>query len=291
MGRDEILETGETLAEVCHDGRLDDLARGLRHQAAHTGKLTHLLGRATSTGVGHDVDRVEGLLLLGLAVRLGNRDELDLLHHGGGDLFGRTGPDVEDLVVLFARGEGALALLVLDHLHLGLCLADDRPLLARDDHVVERDADAGAGREGVTEGPHPVGEDDSRLLAGDAIGVIDELGEVLLLQGPVDGLEGHAGREDFAEEDAARGRVDPRSVHTDRDLRLQVDVLRVVGCNDLVAIGEEAPLAAGAKALTGHPVAAEDDVLRRGDDRLAVGRRKDVVGREEEDTGLHLRLD
>ena len=102
VSRDEVLETGQTFAEVCHNWRLDDLTRGLRHEAAHTGELTHLLSRATSARVGHDVDRVERLLLFGLAIGLGDRDELDLLHHGRGDLFRRTRPDVEYFVVLLA---------------------------------------------------------------------------------------------------------------------------------------------------------------------------------------------
>ena len=42
--RDEVLEHAETLAEVRGDRRLDDLARGLRHQAAHGGELPDLLG-------------------------------------------------------------------------------------------------------------------------------------------------------------------------------------------------------------------------------------------------------
>ena len=49
-------------------GRLDDLARGLGHQAAHGGELTNLLRRAARAGVGHDVDRVEARLDRLLAV-------------------------------------------------------------------------------------------------------------------------------------------------------------------------------------------------------------------------------
>ena len=43
VGRDEVLENRETLAEVRGDRRLDDLARRLGHQAAHTGQLPDLL--------------------------------------------------------------------------------------------------------------------------------------------------------------------------------------------------------------------------------------------------------
>ena len=67
VGRDEVLENGETLAEVRRDRGLDDLARGLGHETAHRGELTDLLGRAAGARVGHDVDRVEARLDLLLA--------------------------------------------------------------------------------------------------------------------------------------------------------------------------------------------------------------------------------
>src|SRR5207237_3271263 len=67
---DEVLQDGEALAEVRRDGGLDDLAGGLRHQAAHARQLADLLRGAAGAGVGHDEDRVEARLLLLLAVPL-----------------------------------------------------------------------------------------------------------------------------------------------------------------------------------------------------------------------------
>jgi hypothetical protein len=43
VGRDEVLQHRETLAEVRGDRRLDDLAGGLGHEAAHGGELADLL--------------------------------------------------------------------------------------------------------------------------------------------------------------------------------------------------------------------------------------------------------
>ena len=57
--RDEVLEHRQPFTEVRRDGRLDDLARRLGHQAAHAGQLADLLLAAARAGVGHDVDRVE----------------------------------------------------------------------------------------------------------------------------------------------------------------------------------------------------------------------------------------
>src|SRR5205823_5672558 len=59
VGGDEVLQHGESLTEVGGDGRLNDLARGLGHQSAHTGELTDLLFRSASAGVSHDVNGVE----------------------------------------------------------------------------------------------------------------------------------------------------------------------------------------------------------------------------------------
>ncbi len=63
VGRDEVLDNVQTLAEVRGDRRLDDGAVRLGHETAHTGELTDLLGGAARAGVGHHVDGVEGVLL------------------------------------------------------------------------------------------------------------------------------------------------------------------------------------------------------------------------------------
>ena len=78
---------------------------GLGHQAAHAGELAHLLAVAARAGIHHEPDRIELLLALVL---------LERLEHDVGDLVGAVGPDVDDLVVAFAGGDDALAILLLD---------------------------------------------------------------------------------------------------------------------------------------------------------------------------------
>ena len=58
VGRAEILQHGQPLAEIGLNRRLDDLARRLGHQTAHAGQLPNLLDAAAGTGVGHQEDRV-----------------------------------------------------------------------------------------------------------------------------------------------------------------------------------------------------------------------------------------
>ena len=59
VGRVEVFEHRQTFLEVGNDRRLDDLARRLRHQAAHAGELTHLRRRTARAGMRHHVDRVD----------------------------------------------------------------------------------------------------------------------------------------------------------------------------------------------------------------------------------------
>ena len=61
--RDEVLQHRQSFAEVGGDRRLDNFARRLCHQSAHSGELADLLFRSSSAGVGHDVNRVDAGLL------------------------------------------------------------------------------------------------------------------------------------------------------------------------------------------------------------------------------------
>jgi hypothetical protein len=110
VGRDEVLEHRQAFTEVGVNRRLDDLAGGLRHQAAHAGELANLLARAAGAGVRHHVDGVE---LAALAL-----DRLHLLEHLLGDLLGDAVPDVDDLVLALAGGDDARRTLGLDLDHL-----------------------------------------------------------------------------------------------------------------------------------------------------------------------------
>ena len=55
--RVEVLEHGEAFLEVRDDRRLDDLARRLRHEAAHAGELLDLCRRTARARIGHHPHR------------------------------------------------------------------------------------------------------------------------------------------------------------------------------------------------------------------------------------------
>ena len=116
VGRDEVLQHGEAFTEVRRDGRLDDFAGRLGHQAAHAGELTDLLLRSASAGVGHDVDRVHGARLVGV---------LHVVEHLVGNALGDRRPDLDDLVVALAVGDRAVKILLLHGDGLLFRFADD----------------------------------------------------------------------------------------------------------------------------------------------------------------------
>ena len=302
--RDEVLEDREALAEVRRDGRLDDLARRLGHEAAHAGELAHLLLGASGARVGHDVDRVElRAHLVGL---------LHLLEHLVGDVLGRPVPDVDDLVVALAGRDDAGGALRLD---LDDLLAGGREelfLLGRDDHVVDADRDARAGGRGKAQVLQVVEHLDRHLLAEGQVDVADEVRQASLLQVPVD--ERDDVRQGAVENDAPDRRVDQRPLdvldlgvrqvlvvvlrrqigvlarvaHADGGVRRDVALLE--GQDDFVEVGEDAPLALRARAGLGQVVDAEHQVLRGDGERPARSGREDVVGGEHQELRLDLGL-
>ena len=127
VGRVEVLEHREPFLEVRDDRGLDDLARGLRHQAAHAGKLAHLRGRAARAGVRHHVDRVD----LRLAAGLPSFFTAEISFIISSAIWSvRLRPGVDHLVVLLALGDQAVVVLLLELLGELAGLVDDLPLRA-----------------------------------------------------------------------------------------------------------------------------------------------------------------
>src|SRR5579859_4829749 len=133
---DEVFQHGEAFAEVGSDGRLDDFAGRLGHQAAHTGKLADLLLGTARTGVGHDVNRVDVAFLV-LAFKG--------LEHFVGNFFGDVAPNGDDFVVALAVGDGAVQVLLLNLDAFFFGVLDEFVLVAGDEHIFDADGDTGLG--------------------------------------------------------------------------------------------------------------------------------------------------
>ena len=144
--RDEVLQHVQAFAEVGRDRGLDDRTVRLGHQSAHSRKLANLRRRTSRTRVGHHVDRVKRLLLLDLAFAILHRFALQLLHHGLADVIARFAPDIDHLVVTLALGDQARHVLLFDLFHLRFGFGENPHLARWDQHVVDRNRDAPAGR-------------------------------------------------------------------------------------------------------------------------------------------------
>src|SRR5690606_1929728 len=131
----------------------------------------------TSTGVAHHVNRVDRLLATRYLVDLNGSNAL---HHLFGDLVTALGPGVHDLVVLFALGDQAVIVLLLEFLDQLTGLVHDRVLGRRDNHVVLAERDAGVTSVLEAELHDAVTENDRLFLTATAIDGVDHLGDHLL---------------------------------------------------------------------------------------------------------------
>ena len=137
MSGDEVLQHVQPFTEIGGNRSFNNFAGRFRHQAAHTGQLADLLFRSTSTGIGHDVNRVE---VTACTVVFFHH-----LEHLFRDAVGDFGPDFNDFVVAFALGNCAFLVLILD-LDNGLfSFLHQGGFLFRNHHVVNADGNSGAG--------------------------------------------------------------------------------------------------------------------------------------------------
>ena len=282
---DEVFQHGEAFAEVRRDRRLDDLARRLGHQAAHSGELADLLFRSASAGVGHDVNRVE---LAGLVVLL----------HGGehfvGHLFGDGRPDFDDLVVTLAVGDGAVQVLLL-HGDGGLLgLLHQSRLALGDDHVVDADRQARLGGVMEAELLDAVEQPHRGLQTEAQVAVVDQVAAALLLQQAVDvrhvrsaalyvivhDCAAHGGRDVLPLEHrrlgvahvlivVRGGEVDDLAGVAQTNRRERFHFAGFLGENNFVNVGEGSAFTLGARLAFGQVVDSEHHVLRGHGDRLA----------------------
>ena len=177
--RVEVLKHRQPLFKVGDNGRLDDLARRLGHEAAHSGKLLHLRRAAARAGVAHHIDRVDGQLAAVLAVPSYGRDAI---HHFLGDLVGALRPSVNDLVVFFKLGDKAIVVLLLKLQHHIVGPRDDLGLRVRDLHVVHAERDARLKGLVKPKRHDLVAEDDRLFLPAVAVDGINHAGDRLFRQ-------------------------------------------------------------------------------------------------------------
>ena len=179
VGRDEVLQHVQAFTEVRRDGRLDNGAVRLGHQAAHAGQLADLGGRTTGARVGHHVDRVERFLAHFLAVTVGHGFGGQLFHHRLADLVAGLAPDVHHVVVAFLGRDQTRRVLLVDFLHFAAGFGQDAFLGRRDQHIAHGDRDAAARGQAEARLHQLVGEDHRVAQAATAERLVDQARDFL----------------------------------------------------------------------------------------------------------------
>ena len=252
-----------------------------------------MLLRTTSAGVCHDVDRVDHALLVLL---------LESLEHLVSNTLGDVRPDGDDFVVAFAVGDRAIEVLLLHFDHFVLGGVDELRLDAGDDHVADADGDAGFRCVEEAEFFQLVEHEHGLLEAEAQVAILHESLDAFLLEQTID--ERHIRREVIVEDHAADGGVQELLVEMNwlgvRDVlvvvrvgkidhftcvahanrREQFDFARFERHDALFGGTEGAAFALCLRLGFRHVVDAEDHVLRRNGERIAIGRRKNVVRAE-----------
>ena len=215
------------------------------------------------------------------------------------------GPNIDDLVVALTGRDDTPAVLLLHFNNFFLGLLNLRGLFLGDDHVVHPHGDAGLGCRSKAKRLEIVQHTNRLVLATLAVAIPDDVPESTLVHDDI--WEPDLRRPDFTEHNPADSSLD--------DLLFFVPVWGVfpkigVGQADhivnlhLAIVVREQDLLLGAKqahhflffanhiARLGRDViTTQGDILGRGDDRFAAGRRKDVAGRHHQEARLQLGLD
>src|SRR5690606_22507763 len=164
---------------------------------------------------------------------------------------------------------------------------DDPRLLIRDDEIVYANRHTGDGRISETGVHQLVGKDDGILQTHRAIAQVDQLGDRLFLHRLVDHIEGEAIRHNLEQQRAADSGVNDAGVLGDGAVAVLdgfVDAYLDPGMQrsftatedpvDFLQVGKDPTFTLGIDRFTGHVIQTQYHVLRRNDDRLAVGGRQ-----------------
>ena len=301
--RNEILQHGQPFAEVRRDGRLDDFARRLSHQTAHSRQLANLLFRSASAGVGHDVNRIEFAFLVAT---------LHFAEHLVGHFLRDRRPDFDDFVVALAVGDGAIQILLLDADHLLFGVFYQNFLAVGDDHVINADRQARAGCEIEPERLDLIQHLDRNFQTEPQVGVVDQLPNPLLLEQAID--VGHAFGKVIVQDGAAHrrvqeaalvmhfvgvsnvlivvgsGQVDHFTCEAQADRRQGLHFARFQSQHYFIDVGERAAFALRARLPLGQVVKPKNHVLRGHGDGLPGCGRENVVRGQHQHAGFNLRF-
>ena len=279
----EVFQRVEPFLEVRRDRVTDDAARRVGHESADTRHLRDLSAGASSSRVDHYPEGV---------------GEVHALHDLVGDAASSVGPEDILLAHVFVLGHDTHFVLRGEVFFLHFGYVEYLAFLLRDYNVADAEADAADGRPVVAERLYRVEHLYHAGLAHFVVGFVKQLAHFFLIDYVV--FVAEAGMQRAVEEHAARSCLYPLAVDgvalplgglLEHYLRVDVDELVVERREDVVHVAEVHAFALHALAHRRQVVDAEDDVLRRRDDRLAARRGEQVVRGEHEDARLGLRFE
>ncbi len=291
MRGDEVLLHGKAFLEVRENRVFDDLTTGgtcltgLGHQATHTGKLTDLVSRSTSTGVAHHVHGIEALTIL-----------FDFLHQN----LGKTGvalrPNVNHLVVTLGVRDETHAIVHCNFINLLVGLIDQFGLGRRDDDVTQVKGETAFISHAVTESHDIVEEFGTHLIATTMQHVSDDVSESLLGQQLIDIriIFGNHLIEEHTPHTGVNDFPGTHAVHIDTALddSVKVNALLIIGNHNLFRAIENMSFTGHmvvtlGRKLLGHVIQTQHHVLGRHGNRSTIGRVENVVGGHHEHLGFH----
>ena len=303
VSRDEVLKYVQTFTEVRSDRRFNNRAVWLGHQTTHTRQLTNLRSGTTSTGVGHHIHGIEGLLINFLAVAVKHASRLQVVHHRLGNLIVGLGPQIDNLVVLLALGNQTGSILIFNFLNFVGRFINDARLLVWNDEVVYTNGCTGNSRVSKTGIHQLVSEDDGLFQADHAIALVDQLGNRLLLQRLVDHLVGQALRQDLEQQCTTNSGINDTCLggpafvfvlngfgDTHLNQRVQLNLATAIRHLNFIDVGKTHAFALRIDTRTSHVIQTQYHVLRRYDDRFTGCGRQDVVGRHHQCASFQLSL-
>ena len=289
VGGVEVLKHRQTFFKVGDNRLFDNFARRFRHQTAHTGNLTHLRGRTAGAGVSHHVNRVD-IAVFGLG---------NVFHHFVGHFVGTGCPDIDNLVVLFAFGNQTVLVLLFKFLNLFFGLGNQFLLGFRHDKVVLAERNAGLAGVLETERHQTVNEHNRFLLSAVAVDDIDNFADFLLFDQSIDKRERNVLvlRQNFRYHQTSRSGVNQTvfgfTVVVDvadaaLDLAVQINRFGIQRQQHFVIIGKNRAFAFQTVGIIGQVINTQNHILSRHDNRLARGRRQNIVGGHHQNAGFQL---
>ena len=130
VSRDKILQHRQALFEVCQNRVFNNLSAfstrflRLRHQTTHTGQLTNLFLRTTSTGIQHHIYRIESLIIA-----------RQLLHQNIRQFRVYVSPSIDNLVITFIISNETHVIIGHDLLHFGITFVYQSFFFGWNNHV------------------------------------------------------------------------------------------------------------------------------------------------------------